>query len=81
MSKRREKIAVIGEAAGKIGPNLRTKYPEVDWPQIVGMRNILVHSYFSVKMDIVWQTATQAVPELHEKITKILTQEFGSDTP
>lgn len=49
-----QKIEVIGEAAGKIGQNLRDRYLEVDWPQIVGMRNILVHSYFSVKLGIVW---------------------------
>ncbi len=74
-----QKITVIGEAAGKIGPDLRSKYPEVDWPQIVGMRNILVHSYFSVKINIVWQTATQAVPELDKQVTLILAQEFDSD--
>lgn len=74
-----QKIAVIGEVTGKIGPDLRSKYPEVDWPQIVGMRNILVHSYFSVKINIVWQTATQAVPELHKQIAQILAQEFDSD--
>ena len=45
-----QKIEVIGEAAGKVSPELRDKYPEVDWPKIVGMRNILIHSYFSVKL-------------------------------
>ena len=74
-----QKIGVIGEAAGKISQNLRDQYPDVDWPKIVGMRNILVHSYFSVKLGIVWQTATQSVPDLRVKIANILTQEFGSD--
>jgi uncharacterized protein with HEPN domain len=41
------------------------------------MRNLLVHGYFSVKLDIVWMTATQAVPDLREKIATVLAQEFG----
>ncbi len=48
-----QKIEVISEAAGKISGSLRNRYPEVEWSQIVGMRNILIHGYFSVKMGIV----------------------------
>jgi len=73
-----QKIGVIGEAAGKVSPELRAQYPDVEWPNIVGMRNILVHSYFSIKQDIIWQTATQAVPDLREKIAHILDHEFSS---
>jgi uncharacterized protein with HEPN domain len=71
-----QKIGVIGEAAGKIETPLRTKYPEVDWPKVVGMRNILIHSYFSVKLDIVWQTAVQSVPDIRDKVVRILATEF-----
>jgi len=74
-----QKIGVIGEAAGKIELPLRGKYPEVDWPKVVGMRNILVHSYFSVKLDIVWQTAVQSVPDIREKVVRILANEFPSN--
>jgi uncharacterized protein with HEPN domain len=72
-----QKLEVIGEAAGKISPGLRDRYPEVDWSSIVGMRNLLIHGYFSIKLGIVWTTATQAVPELGEQIVKILVEEFG----
>jgi uncharacterized protein with HEPN domain len=72
-----QKIGVIGEAAGKISPELRDRYPDVDWPRIVGMRNLLVHGYFSIKLGIVWMTATQSIPDLRGKIAGILAQEFG----
>jgi uncharacterized protein with HEPN domain len=74
-----QKLEVIGEAAGKISRELRDKYPDVDWPKIVGMRNILIHSYFLVKLNIIWQTAAQAVPDLRSKVAQILAQEFDSD--
>ncbi|MCB0197099.1 MAG: DUF86 domain-containing protein [Anaerolineae bacterium] len=72
-----QKIGVIGEAAGKISPELRGRYPDVSWSKIVGMRNLLVHGYFSIKETIVWTTATQSVPQLRTRISKILVQEFG----
>jgi len=72
-----QKIGVVGEAAGKITPELRGRYPEVDWPKIVGMRNLLVHGYFSIQLGIVWMTAAQSIPELRQKIANVLAQEFG----
>lgn len=72
-----QKIGVIGEAAGKISLELRGRYPDVNWPKIVGMRNLLVHGYFSIKLTIVWTTASQAVPQLRTQIAEILSQEFG----
>ncbi len=73
-----QKIGVIGEAAGKVSQSLRNRYPEVEWPKIVGMRNILVHSYFSVKVDVIWRTAMLAVPDLRLKVARVLAEEFGS---
>ena len=73
-----QKIGVIGEAAGRISPELRGRYPEVDWPKIVGMRNLLVHGYFSIKLGIVWMTAAQSIPDLREKIANVLAEEFGT---
>lgn len=72
-----QKILVIGEAAGHVSQELRNKYPQVVWPQIVGIRHILVHGYFGIDMEIVWRVAVERVPELREQIAAILTHEFG----
>jgi uncharacterized protein with HEPN domain len=73
-----QKILVIGEAASHISETLRDKYPEIEWPKIVGMRHILVHGYFGIDLDIVWQVATRRVPELRNQIARILAKEFGA---
>jgi len=49
-------LEVIGEAANKIPNNVREKYPEVPWIEIIGMRNRLIHEYFGVDVNIIWQT-------------------------
>lgn len=73
-----QKILVIGEAAGHISLELRAKYPQVAWPQIVGIRHILVHGYFGIDFDIVWRVAVGRVPELRDQVAAILVQEFGT---
>jgi len=64
-------ILIIGEAANKIPREVQLKYPAIDWAGIIGMRNIIVHGYFSIDVDIVWKTVTESLPELLEKIKRI----------
>ncbi len=49
-------IETIGEATNKIPGNIRNKYTEIPWNEIIGMRNKLIHEYFGVDIDVVWQT-------------------------
>jgi len=70
-----QKLIVIGEAAARLSPELREHHPEVEWPDIIGFRNIAVHAYFSIEWPVVWLTATLSVPELREKITAIFPDE------
>ena len=72
-------IAIIGEAAGKVSEDLQSRYVQVQWPQIIGTRHRLIHGYASVKLGIVWETATKSVPTLRQQIANILAQEFGQN--
>ena len=70
-------IAVIGEAAKRLSPNVRNKHPEVQWKDIAGMRDRLIHGYDSVDLDELWKTATEDVPALLEQVRAILAIDFG----
>lgn len=74
-----QKFTTIGEAAARLPSDLRDRYPDIEWRKIVGLRNLLVHAYFSVKLSIIYATATKDVPQLRRKIAQILKQEFGKE--
>jgi uncharacterized protein with HEPN domain len=60
-------IEILGEAASKVSRELRSQSPEIPWTDIIAMRNRLIHSYFDVNLDIVWQTVTVELPPLVTK--------------
>lgn len=61
-------LAIIGEAAAKLTQEMRASMAEVPWPEIIGMRNILVHEYFGVDRDIVWAVVEKDLPPLRDAI-------------
>jgi uncharacterized protein with HEPN domain len=70
------KLVVIGEAATRVSDETRKRNPDVEWKSIIGFRNISVHAYFSVKWDIVWETATNDLEILHNQVLRILQNDF-----
>jgi uncharacterized protein with HEPN domain len=65
-------LEVIGEAAKYIPPELRDRYDAVDWTRVVGFRNIVIHAYFDVDVEIVWTIATQRLSELRTVLQRMV---------
>lgn len=64
-------IQNIGEAIGNFDYVEKLKHPNIDWDGITGMRNILVHEYFGVDNEVVWETTKKDIPVLRKKIIAI----------
>jgi uncharacterized protein with HEPN domain len=65
-------LEVVGEAASRVPDADRAKYPGIPWPQIVGLRNRLIHGYDNVDFDILWQIVTKDLPPLVAELERIL---------
>jgi uncharacterized protein with HEPN domain len=65
-------LTIIGEAAARLTPGLRDNHPEIPWPRVIGMRNILIHGYFAIDLEEVWVTVDQRVPVLRRQIEAML---------
>ncbi len=68
-------IEIIGEALKKLPAEFKSKYSRIEWRAIAGMRDRLVHGYFGVDYDIVWDVVQNKVPILQDQIFEILKQE------
>ena len=73
-------LTEIGEAASHISEDLRQRYPDVPWDDARAFRNFAVHQYFAIYWNIVWETATVNIPDLHPQIRTILASEFPDMT-
>lgn len=65
-------VELIGEAASQVPPREREKYPSLPWPQMINMRNRLIHAYDDVDFDILWDTLTINLPKLIIELDKII---------
>ena len=65
------RIEIIGEAVKNISQGFKDKHREIEWIKITGTRDKMIHHYFGVNLDIIWEIIKKDLPELKEKISKI----------
>lgn len=65
-------LQIFGEAAFKLPLEYRDQHPEIPWSKIMGMRHILVHDYFAIDLDIVWNVVENELPLLKQKLQEII---------
>jgi uncharacterized protein with HEPN domain len=65
-------IEIIGEAAARVTEETRASCPDIPWPDLIGMRNRLVHTYFEIDLDVIWETVHRDLPPLIFELRKIL---------
>jgi len=67
-------LQVMAESSQRLSEKVKNKYPEIPWNDISGFRNVLVHDYLGVDLDVIWSVIEQELP----KLENILTKEVGS---
>ena len=72
-------LEIIGEAVKQLPNELRQKYSSIEWRSIAGMRDRLIHVYFGIDYDVVWNVVANKNPELDAEVKRILQEEFSED--
>ena len=70
-------LEIIGEAAKNLSKEVRSKHKEIPWKDIAGMRDKLIHGYFGIKWELVWQTVKNKIPEIKKHLLKITGEQNG----
>ncbi|NBC27567.1 MAG: DUF86 domain-containing protein [Bacteroidetes bacterium] len=66
------RLEIIGEAVKHLSDEIREDHPDIPWRQIAGMRDIIIHEYFGVTLEMIWIVATEDILDLKENVEKIL---------
>jgi uncharacterized protein with HEPN domain len=67
-----KQMEIIGEASNHVTIELKTKFSDIEWAQIIGMRNVFAHEYFGIDSNLVWEIIKNDIPELKVRIEYIL---------
>ena len=65
-------MEIVGEASKHITEELKSQFPEIEWSQIIGMRNVFAHEYFGIDSSLVWEIIKRDLPLLKSKMESIL---------
>ena len=66
------RLEIIGEAVKHLPDEIREDHPDIPWRQIAGMRDIIIHEYFGITLEMVWVVATEDILDLKAKVEKII---------
>ena len=70
-------LEIIGEAVKNIPEDIKDSEPEIDWKKIAGLRDILIHAYFGIDVDIVWDIVKNKVPKLKKKVLELIEEDIN----
>ena len=65
-------LMIVGEACRALSPDFRTKHPSEVWALAAGLRNVIVHEYFGVDLEVVWKVIERDLPALRQRVQQIL---------
>ena len=68
-------LTVIGEAANHVPPEIRNRYPDIPWRQMIDLRNFSVHAYWNLHPSVIWDTIQNDLPPLVELLNSLLSNE------
>jgi uncharacterized protein with HEPN domain len=70
-------LEIIGEATKKLPPDFKSQHPGISWVAMAGMRDVLIHQYFGIDYDVVWNTINRNIPALRDELEEIVETERG----
>jgi uncharacterized protein with HEPN domain len=65
-------LEIIGEAARQVPAEVQQQYPNLPWQEMIGMRNVVIHEYFGVNLEVIWRTVHEDLPRLQAALGEIL---------
>lgn len=67
-------LEIIGEAVKQVPERIRGQYPDVDWKKIAGLRDILIHNYFGIDLELIWDILQSKLAPLEERVNQMLSE-------